>query len=67
MINNKIWKQSFSNELGRLVQGVGKIVKGVDTILFIKYDNILGELCIYITYVRIVVDYRPQKDELDHT
>ena len=34
--NKKVWKHSFANELVRLEQGVGKIVKVTDTILFVE-------------------------------
>ena len=30
--HNKVWKQLFENEMGRLAQLVGKIFKGTDTI-----------------------------------
>ena len=39
----KVWKQSLENELQRLEQGVGKIVKVTDTILFIIYNSIPSE------------------------
>ena len=32
-----------------------------------NYDNIPSELQKYITYERILEDYRPQKDEPNHT
>ena len=50
------WTNSFSNELGRLAQGVGDIIKGTNTIYFIYYTLISKDRRSYITYVRIVVD-----------
>ena len=54
--HNQAWQHSFENELGRLAQGVGKIVKETDTILFVDYKDIPSECCKDITYGRIVVD-----------
>ena len=41
--HTKFWKQLFTNELGRFEQGVDKRFKGVDTNLYINYDNISSE------------------------
>ena len=53
----------MAKELGRLAQGFGD-TKGTDTIRFLTRDEIK---CIpadhTITYARIVVDYRPQKED----
>ena len=47
--------------MGRFPQGIDKIVKGMDVIFFIDYNDIPSESQKYITYGRIVVDYRLQK------
>ena len=58
-----VWKKAMAKELGRLAQGFGD-TEGTDTIRFLTHDEIR---CIpadrTITYARIVVDYRPQKDD----
>ena len=65
--HKKFWKYSFGNELGRLAQRVGKIVKLMDTLLFVSYKNVPSEIRKYVTYGYIVVDYRPQKEYPNRT
>ena len=43
--HKKVWKHSFSNDLGSLSLGVDKIVKVTDTILFMEYNNNPSECC----------------------
>ena len=66
-----IYLQSFSNEMGRLCQGVGKGTKGpknqrvagTDSMRVIKYDNIPKHRRKEVCYTRVVCDYRPTKDD----
>jgi hypothetical protein len=59
------WTRSFANELGRLAQGVGDRIVGTNTIVFIPQSAVpVGRT---VTYGRIVVDIRPQKDEPERT
>ena len=58
------WNTSFSNELGRLAQGVGDRIKGTNTIYFIDYALIPKDHRSDITYGRILVDYHPHKPSL---
>jgi hypothetical protein len=37
---SKLWAHSFSNEIGQLAQGVGRRIKGTDTINFIEYNKV---------------------------
>ena len=46
---------------------MGGILKGTDTIFFVKYDNIPSESRKYITYGHILVDYHTQNDEPNRT
>ena len=57
------WKHSFSNELGRLAQGLKRGINRTDTILFVRHDEIPQERKRDATYGRIVCDYRPQKED----
>ena len=57
------WTTSFSNKLGRLAQGVGNRIKGINTIYLIDYALIPKDCCSDITYGQIVVDYLPHKTE----
>eukprot|EP00804_Cyclotella_cryptica_P020908 CCRYP_009248-RA/>CCRYP_009248-RA protein AED:0.33 eAED:0.26 QI:0/0/0/1/1/1/2/0/567 len=58
-----VWTQAMCKELGRLAQGWNGNNR-TDTIFFMTHDEIK---CIprdrTVTYARIVVDYRPQKDD----
>ena len=58
----KIWAKSFTNELGRLAQGIREIT-GTDTIHFIRKEEIPCHRWRDITHGRIVVACRPQKSE----
>ena len=71
----KIWDTSYSNELGRLCQGVGKDpsnpmiqrVKGTNTFRVIRYEDIpkdrRGEIC----HTTVVCEVRPDKDDPNRT
>ena len=58
------WLQGGTNEMGRLLLGIDPLKdgpSGTDTIQFIRHDAIpAGKTA---TYLRIVVDIRPQKEE----
>ena len=58
----KTWMEAMTKELGRLSQWY-KDTKGTDTVEFMDLEEItqfpIGKI---VTYARIVVDYRPQKE-----
>ena len=56
-----VWVKGFSNELGRLAQGVGGRVKGTDTIKFITKKEV--PMNYKVTYGKIVADFKPHKEE----
>jgi hypothetical protein len=58
---------SFSNEIGRLAQGVGGRILGTDTTNFIEYNKVPIDQRKDVTYGNIQVDYRPQKAEENRT
>ena len=68
---NKTWKQSYSNELGRLCQGTGKgskgpkkqRVEGTDTFHIIRYKDIPVDCRNKITYTKVVCKYRAHKED----
>ena len=63
-----VWEDSMCDELGRLTQGRTKTgLAGTDTMNFILFDNIPEDRRKDITYPRIVVDYRPQKEKPNRT
>jgi hypothetical protein len=55
-----LWTRGFSNECGRLFQGI-RDIPWTDTCFFIKLTNIPKD--IQITYGKIVCDYKPHKKE----
>jgi hypothetical protein len=55
-----IWKRGFSNESGRLFQGI-RDIPGTNTCLFVELTNIPKG--INITYGKVVFDYKPHKKE----
>ena len=55
------WNTEFSNDIGRLAQGVGDPVKVTNTIFFIHNSEVPAGK--QFTYGRIVVSIRPNKAE----
>ena len=57
------WTKAMSKELGRLAQGF-ETTKGTETVFFMSHDEIKRiPKDRTVTYTRIVVDYRPQKED----
>ena len=57
-----VWERGFSNEIGRLAQGIGtRMPHGTNTIKFVSIRDIPKNKT--ITYARIVSELRPQKDD----
>ena len=61
MKRDRIWTVSLSNELGRVMQGVGGRIKGTDTMEFISKNDIPKNK--KVTYANFVCDLRPLKEE----
>ena len=61
----EVWTRAFGKELGGLAQGdTTTNTKGTNTIVFLDHDGIRAiPTDRTITYARIVVDYRPQKED----
>jgi hypothetical protein len=55
-----LWKRGFSNEAGRIFQGI-RDIPVTNTYLFVELRNIPKD--INITYGKIVCDYKPHKKE----
>ena len=61
-LDNKLWDNSFSNELGRLTNGVGSRIKtGRQTTKFRKRSIVPHNK--KVTYGQIVAPLRPYKEE----
>ncbi len=65
--HQKAWIRSFSNEIGRLAQGIGGREKGTNTIFFKAYDQIPADRPKDVTYGRICANYQLQKTEPNRT
>ena len=71
----KIWEESYCNELGRLWQSIGtgekglkkKRVAGTETFRIIRYEDVPANRRKEITYTKIVCKVRPQKDDPNRT
>ena len=70
----KTWNQSFSNEMGRLCQGVGigknnlgKRVEGTNTFHAIKFENTSEDKFKEIFYKSVVCEFRPGKKNPNRT
>ena len=69
------WDTSYTNELGRLCQGIGKgtagpsqqRVKGTSTFRVICYDDISRDKLSYICHTRVVCEYHPDKNGPNRT
>ena len=63
-----VWKQSYTNEFGRLCQGVGRVkdipnkqrVEGSDTFFVIKRKNIPVKRRKKISFIKVVCEVRPK-------
>ena len=57
----QLYGTSYGKELGKIAQGMPGPVEGTDTIFFIDKSNVPTTRCKDVTYVRIVVNYIPEK------
>jgi hypothetical protein len=71
----QVWKQSYSNELGWLCQGVGtgnkgprkQRTEGMDTFNIIDYADIPSDQSDEIAYTKVVCEVREQKEDPNRT
>jgi hypothetical protein len=59
LLTSKDWQILAANEFGRLAQGIGRRIKGTNTITFIPCHEILPDQ--KATYPCFVCSERPQK------
>jgi hypothetical protein len=60
----ELWLKAMSKELHRLAQGYTGVTKGTDTIFYLSH----ADICKIpqdrtVTYARVVIDHRPQKED----
>ena len=63
----EVWTQSLSKELDQLAQGRAQLSPGTNTLFFRKYQDIPAGRRKDVTYGRVVVDYRMQKEDPNRT
>ena len=59
----KIWGKSYGNDFRRLAQGTPGRVEGTDTLFFVDKEDLPTARYRDIMYGRIVVSYRPKKQD----
>jgi hypothetical protein len=59
----EVWSKAGAKEIGRLTQGISGVVKGTDTMFFVEYEDIPKERRKDVTYARICVNFRPEKED----
>ena len=59
----KLYEKSHPKELGRLAQGIPGQAEGTDTLFFLDKSNVPLEMWRDVTYVKKVINYRPEKDD----
>jgi hypothetical protein len=65
-LTKAVWISAMTKELARLAQGMDGITTGTYTVFYLTHDKIQNiPKDRTLTYARIVVDYRPQKQDPD--
>ena len=61
-----IWIRAFGKEIGNLAQGDNLTgTKGTNTIIFMSHSDIDNIMAYHVvTYLKVVVDYRPRKTQI---
>lgn len=59
----EVWSKAGAKELGRLTQGIPEVVDGTNTMFFVDYDAIPQDRRKDVTYARICVNFRPEKED----
>jgi hypothetical protein len=63
----ELWGKSDTKELGCLAQGIPKVSKGNNTIVFIQHKDIPTNCKRNVTYAQVYVNYCPEKEDPNHT
>ena len=59
----EVWGNGYAKELGRLAQGLDGVVKGTNTLDFIRKEEVPQDRFRDVTYGQIVCNYRPEKED----
>jgi hypothetical protein len=63
----ELWGKSYTKELGHLAQGMPRVSKGTNTIVFIHRKDIPHNCKRDVTYACVCVNYHPEKEDLNCT
>ena len=56
-----LYSNSYAKDLGHMAQGMSDLSEGTNTIFFIPQKEVPADRWRDVTYVQIVVNYRPEK------
>jgi hypothetical protein len=63
----ELWGKFFTKELRCLAQGIPRVSKGTDTIVFIQCEDIPNNRKCNVMYTQVCVSYCPEKEDPNHT
>jgi hypothetical protein len=63
----KLWGKSNINKLRRLAQGMPRVSKGTNTIVFIRHKDTPHNRKCNVTYAHVCVNYHPEKEDPNQT
>jgi hypothetical protein len=63
----ELWGKLYTTELGHLAQGIPRVIKGTDTIVFIQRGKVPIDQIKDVMYGRMCVNYCPEKDNPNQT
>jgi hypothetical protein len=59
----ELWGKSYTKDLGHLAQGIPRVSKGTDTIVFTHRKGIPHDCKCDVTYSQVCVNYCPEKED----
>ena len=59
----ELYEKAYAKEIGRLAQGIPGLADSTETIFFIDKKNVPSDRWKDVTYGKIVVNYRPEKED----
>ena len=59
----ELYEKAYARELSRLSHGIPGLADGTETIFFIDKNNVPSDRWKDVTYGKIVVNYRPEKED----
>jgi hypothetical protein len=63
----ELWGKSYTKELGHLTQGIPRVSKGTNTIVFMQCKDIPNNCKWDVMYVQVCANYHPEKKDPNRT